>query len=75
MREGVIMISKIKTLLDAKGKNPHWLSQQANITYRIVLRLCSSETIPPTTPIGTLWSIAEVLGTSVDDLYIIEKRP
>ncbi len=63
------MVNNIKTLLDSAEQNPHWLSQQANLTYRIVLKLYKSEVIPPTTPIGTLKSIARVLGVSVDDLY------
>lgn len=75
MMEGVIMINKIKILLDSIKQNPHWLSQKANLTYRVVLRLYKADTIPPTTPIGTLWSIAKVLGVKIDDLYEAIPQP
>lgn len=73
MKEGIVMVNQIKSLLDSIEKNPHWLSRQSNVTYRIVLGLYKSYTIPPTTSIGTLWSIASALGVGVDDLYKIER--
>ena len=69
MVEDIKMINKISDLLDNIGKNPHWLSQKTSITYRIVLGLCKEKVIPPKTTIGTLQSIATVLGVKVDDLY------
>jgi hypothetical protein len=69
--EQMELVSRIKFLLDKTGQNPHWLSMQSGLTYRVVLRLYNSATIPLTTPIGTLLSIAKVLGVKVDDLYEI----
>lgn len=66
------MISKIKELVDKAGLNPHWISTRTRITYRIVLGLYNSEVIPPKTGIGTLQSIASVLGVKVDDLYEVK---
>lgn len=66
------MVNKIKEHLDNIGQNPHWLSRKADLTYRIVLKLCTRDTIPPTTSIGTLQSIATALGVKVDDLYTVQ---
>jgi hypothetical protein len=65
------LVSHIRSLVDNTGHNPHWVSMQSGLTYRVVLRLYNSETIPLTTPIGTLLSIANALGVTVDDLYEI----
>lgn len=56
-----------------RNRNPHWLAREAGLTYRIVLNLYNAETIPYTTSMGTLLSIAEVLGVKVDDLYTVEE--
>jgi hypothetical protein len=61
--------NNIKKLVDEKGDNPHMISKATGLTYRIVLKLYSSEEIPTTTPIGTLLAIAEYLGVGVDSLY------
>lgn len=68
------LINNIKALLDKmnipeRDKNPHWLAREAGLTYRIVLRLYNSETIPVTTPISTLLLIASVLGVDERELY------
>lgn len=73
MLEGVIMVSKVKDLTDKAGLNPHQLSKKTGITYRIVLGLYQGGTISPDVRIGTLQSIASVLGVKVDDLYRIEQ--
>lgn len=82
MKEGIVFVNKIKQLVDKLERNPHWLSKKANVTYRIVRNLYNEATIPPSTSIGTLFSIAQALGVAVDELYIaedhlnnIERRP
>lgn len=71
------LISNIKDLLlgmdiPERNRNPHWLAREAGLTYRIVLNLYNSETIPYTTPMRTLLAIADVLKVKVDDLYTLE---
>jgi DNA-binding Xre family transcriptional regulator len=63
------MANKIKQLADAQKKNPHILSLETGLTYRVVLNLYKTEEIKPTTPIGTLERIALALGVKVSDLY------
>jgi hypothetical protein len=72
------LVSNIKDLLlgmdiPERNRNPHWLARETGLTYRIVLNLYNSETIPYTTQMGTLLAIAQVLGVTVDDLYTIEE--
>jgi hypothetical protein len=71
--EQVQLTNKIKKLVDDLGQNPHWLSVQSGLTYRVVLRIYKSKDIPATTPIGTLLSIARVLNVQIDDLYEINQ--
>ena len=65
------MKSNIKQLVEDNKTNAHLVSQQAGLTYRVVLALCKAEKIKPTTPIGTLQKIGEVLGVRVDQLYTL----
>ena len=72
--KGFILMNRIKEIVDAKGQNPHWLSRKTGVTYRVVRELYNSPQIKPTTSIGTLAAIAQVLDRTVDDLYIVQPK-
>lgn len=69
------MANKIKQLIDERETNPHAVSQQAGITYRIVLQLYNADSIKLSTPVGTLQKIADALGVPVTDLFDVEIEP
>jgi hypothetical protein len=69
LRRGVVLVNRIKEIVDSQDRNPHWLSKRADLSYRVVLKLYKAEMVPASTSIGTLWSIADVLGVTVDELY------
>lgn len=66
------MASKIKRLIDEMNTNPHAVSRKAGLTYRIVLELYNADQVKPSTPIGTLVKIANVLEVPVTDLFEVK---
>jgi len=66
------MRNKIKQLIKERDTNPHVISKQTGLTYRVVLRLQNQAVIKRTTPIGTLLDIATALDVPVTDLYDLE---
>jgi hypothetical protein len=72
MESTIVMASTIKELIDGRETNPHAVSKEAGLTYRIVLELYHAPQIKLSTPIGTLIKIASALDVEPHDLYTVK---
>jgi len=60
--------NKLKEILESRGISLYQAAKDTGVSYPTIFNLANSDHIPPKTWYGTLKTIADYLGVSIDDL-------